>query len=146
MSSIGSPSPSPSSPEVIIGHALANYAKRTDIDLVKDPFTIRVGNCDSPHTIFYVLMEQTLTFDEAKNDDTKLTKCLRLITDGLQVISLHHSFSDSAGLVSLKIAYPQQPYINARTRRSHLHNLSLPELASFLQYESPSPPLSVSEL
>ena len=106
MSPISSPIPWSSSSETILGPTLANYTKRTEIDLVKDPLTIRVGNCDTPDAILDVLLEQALTFDELKNDDAKLTKCLRLIIDRLHVLSAHHALGDSASLVSLEFTYP----------------------------------------
>ena len=111
MSPISSPSLWSSSSEIILGATLANYTRQTEIDLANDPLTIRVGNCHTPNAILDVLLEQALTLDEHKNDDAKLTKCLRLIIDRLHVISANHALGDSASLrvVSLEVTYPQQP-------------------------------------
>jgi hypothetical protein len=106
MSPISSPIPLSSSSEILLGATLASYTKRTEIDLVKDPLTIRVGTCDTPNAILDVLLEQALTFEELKNDDAKLTMCLRLIIDHLHVFSANHAIGDNASVVSLEVRYP----------------------------------------
>jgi hypothetical protein len=106
MSPISSPIPLSSGSEIILGATLASYTRRTEIDLVKDPLTIRVGTCDTPNAILDVLLEQALTFEELKNDDAKLTMCLRLIIDHLHVFSANHAISDNASVVSLEVRYP----------------------------------------
>jgi hypothetical protein len=87
--------------------ALGNYTTQTGIDLVNNPFTIRVKNCDTPNAILDILREQVLPFDGVKHGSAQLLECLtpiRSIIDCLHDFSGHHVPSGSACPVSLAIS------------------------------------------
>ncbi|KAI0290377.1 hypothetical protein BC826DRAFT_545554 [Russula brevipes] len=89
-----SPSEAPSS----FGAALANYTRQTGRDLTKNPVTAKIESCCTPNSIFDVLQDQALVFDEFRNGDSKLVKSLRSIVDGLHAISTYQALGGSASL------------------------------------------------
>jgi len=102
-----SPFPSSSVSDEIFCVALGNYTRQTGIDLMNNPLTIRVKNCDTPNAILDILREQVLAFDGVKHGNAQLLECLmpiRSIIDCLHVFSTHHGPSGSARPVSLAIS------------------------------------------
>jgi hypothetical protein len=88
----------------IFAVALGNYTKQTGIDLMNNPLTIRIKNCDVPNAILDILREQALGFDGVKNGNAQLLECLmpiKAIIDCFYALSGHRSPSGSACPVSL---------------------------------------------
>jgi hypothetical protein len=87
--------------------ALANYTRQTGRDLTTNPVTVKIGTCCTPNSIFDVLQDQALVFDEFRNGDSKLVKSLRSIVDGVHALSINQALGASASLVSPNVQCSQ---------------------------------------
>jgi hypothetical protein len=84
--------------QLILSAALENYSKQTGKHLQNDPLSTEIQLCKSPDDILNVLKMHAEKLD--KNDESKLTKCLNHIVDGLYTLSTNPVLSAGASLVS----------------------------------------------
>jgi hypothetical protein len=82
----------------LILDALDDYAKQTEIDLTKNPFTEALQTCDSPDSILQLLQNRAQAFKDYRDGNWKLINWLS------PVVQVLHGFSpilsEAAGLVS----------------------------------------------
>jgi hypothetical protein len=99
MSSTGQATSSTDNVQLIIG-ALADYARKTGIDLSKNPFAAKLEQSRSPDAILQLLEEREKSFKEYRDGKRRLINCLN------PAVKVLHRFSgilsEAAGLVSRK--------------------------------------------
>ena len=78
---------SPSAIRSIIDAALADYTKLTGTDLSKTPFAIALEQSNSPEAVLQLLHEREKAFNEYRDEDRKLIKCLSPAVNVLQAFS-----------------------------------------------------------
>ena len=98
MSSTAQATSSTSHIRLIIDGALADYSKLTGIDLSNDPFLVTLEQSNSPEAILQLLQEREKTFNEYRDDNRRLIKCLRPAVNVLQAFS--GIMGEAASLVS----------------------------------------------
>jgi hypothetical protein len=99
MSSTGQATSSTDNVQLIID-ALADYARKTGIDLSKNPFAAKLEQSRSPDAILQLLEEREKAFKEYCDGKRRLINCLN------PAVKVLHRFSgilsEAAGLVSRK--------------------------------------------
>jgi hypothetical protein len=104
--------------ETLFNAALAKYTRQTGSDLRDHPLASKIDSCDSPESILDIFQEQAMAFDEFRNDDTKLFKCLRPVVNVLHALSTEPVLRDSASLVShTQFLIIHSVYLNFRCPR-----------------------------
>ena len=89
MSSTRHATPSPNFQLIV--DALAEYAKRTGIDLTKNPFADKIELSNSPDAILELLQEREKAFKEYREGDRTLISCLS------PAVKVLHAFSGILG-------------------------------------------------
>ena len=67
--------------------ALAEYFKKTGKDLRNHPLVSEIESCDSAESMLAIFRKQASAFDDFRNGDPKLIKCLRPIVSNLYAIT-----------------------------------------------------------
>jgi len=70
-----------------ITDALANYAKKTGIDLSKNPFAVAIERANSPGTILELLQEREKAFKDYREGNRRLISCLTPAVNVIQAFS-----------------------------------------------------------
>src|SRR5712671_2229938 len=96
---------SPSAIRSIIDAALADYTKLTGTDLSKTPFAIALEQSNSPEAVLQLLHEREKAFNEYRDDDRKLIKCLSPAVKVLQ------AFSNIVGEAISQVSHACRPAI-----------------------------------
>jgi hypothetical protein len=109
--------PSSSSNFHLIINALADYAKQTGIDLIKNPFAEKIELSSSPEAILELFRERERAFEEYRRGNRRLESCLS------SAVKVLHTFSGILGSVSL-VSY--EPYILACEYLNVVSSGSLP--------------------
>jgi hypothetical protein len=77
--------------QLIIDAALADYAKKTGVDLPKDPFAAALAaaleQSNSPEAILQLLQEREQAFKEHRDGKRRLISCLSPAVNVLQAFS-----------------------------------------------------------
>ncbi len=87
MSSTGQPTSSTSNLQIIIDVALADYTKITGTDLSKTPFAIAIEQSNSPEAILQLFQEREKAFNEYRDGNRRLIKCVSLAVKVIQPFS-----------------------------------------------------------
>src|SRR6266436_6647032 len=87
MSSTGLATSSTSNLQFIIDAALVDYTKITGTDLSKTPFAVALEQSNSPEAILQLLQERLKDFEEYRNDNRRLIKCVGLVVKLIQPLS-----------------------------------------------------------
>ncbi len=88
MTSTGQPTSSTSNIQFIIDAALADYTKITGIDLSKTPFAIALEQSHSPEVILRLLQEREKAFNEYRDGNRRLMKCVSFAVKVIQPFSV----------------------------------------------------------
>jgi hypothetical protein len=98
----------------ILSAALANYLMQTGKDLQSDPLSAEIQRCNSPNEILNVFKKLVEKLDEYSRDDSKLTRYLNHIVDGMYALSTNPGLSAAASLVcQRKFVFPLLIHIDA---------------------------------
>jgi hypothetical protein len=73
--------------------ALAEYFKKTGKDLRNHPLASEIESCDSAESMLAIFRKQASAFDDFRNGDPKLIKCLRLFVNNLYAITSSRALS-----------------------------------------------------
>ena len=92
--------PASSDLEDIINTALVKYSSQTGKDLRDHPLASDINTCDSTDSILVVFRNQARKFDDLRNGDANLIKCLEPLVSSLYAISMSPVFSTVASPVS----------------------------------------------
>src|SRR6266436_9942060 len=87
MSSTGQATSSTSDIQIIIDAALADYTKITGTDLSKTPFAIAIEQSNSPEAILQLFQEREKAFNEYRDGNRRLIKCVSLAVKVIQPFS-----------------------------------------------------------
>ncbi len=87
MSSTVQATSSTSNVQIIINAALANYVKITGTDLSKTPFAVALEQSNSPEVILQLLQEREKAFNEYRDGNRRLMKCVSLAVKVIQPFS-----------------------------------------------------------
>ena len=115
MSSIGQPSPSSSNFQLIVD-ALADYAKQTGIDLIKNPFVKKIQQSNSPEAILELLKEREKTFKSYREVNRRLINYLTPAVKVLQALS--GILGEAVTLVSHNCLIPFREQFNVNSSGS----------------------------
>src|SRR5579863_8674796 len=88
---------------VILNAALAEYSNKTKKDLRNHPLASEIEACDSAESMLAIFQKQAQEFDDFRNGDPKLIKCLRPFVSDLYALSTSpviRSIVGGVGLVS----------------------------------------------
>ena len=88
----------------LIVDALADYAKLTDVDLTRNPFTQKIEHLNSPKAILELLKEREKDFKEDPNLNRRLMSCLSPAVKILHAVS--EFLSKGVSRVSVHIYHP----------------------------------------
>jgi len=99
MSSTGQATSSTDNVRLIIG-AMADYTKKTGIDLSKNPFVTKFKQSNSPEDILQLLEEREKAFKEYREGNRRLINCLN------PAVKVLHRFSGILGKAAGLIHFP----------------------------------------
>jgi hypothetical protein len=85
--------------DAIFGAALAKYSKRTRKDLRNHPLASKIDACTSAESVLVIVRGQAKAFDDFRNGDPKLIKCLEPIINCLYALSTSPVLTNVVGLV-----------------------------------------------
>jgi hypothetical protein len=87
--------------------ALKEYNRKTGIDIVTDPLTVTLLDCDSSDEVLDILQEQAHAFNQHQNGDgaVQLMRQLKPTVDVLLGLSSSGVFGRGFGLVRLRSRY-----------------------------------------
>ena len=91
----------PSNFQAILDAALAEYFKKTGKDLRNHPLASEIDACDSAESMLGIFRKQASAFDDFRNGDPKLIKCLRPFVSNLYAITSSPALSVIVSGVSL---------------------------------------------
>ena len=87
--------------QVILEAALAKYFRRTGKDLRNHSLASEIEACDSAESMLAIFRKQASAFDDFRNGDPKLIKCLRPFVSNLYAITSSPALSVVVSGVSL---------------------------------------------
>ena len=87
--------------QAILDAALAEYFKKTGKDLRNHPLASEIEACDSTESMLAIFRKQASTFDDFRNGDPKLIKCLRPFVSNLYAITRSPALTAAVSGVSL---------------------------------------------
>ncbi len=87
MSSTAQATSSTSNVQIIIDAALADYTKITGTDLSKTPFAVALEQSNSPEVILQLLQGREKAFEEYRDGNRRLMKCINLVVKVIQPFS-----------------------------------------------------------
>jgi hypothetical protein len=128
------PASSSSGFQPLFNAALSTYQAKTKTDLLAHTLAAQLRNCNSPTAILAVLQDLVQKFDQRRNSNEKLTKCLNTTVNVLY--ALCPSLGAGVSLVNL------QWFIFIRDLRSDFHLAGIPTCQSSL-YRDWCPSLGV---
>jgi hypothetical protein len=80
-------STSSSSNTQLINDALVDYAKKTGVDLSKNPFATAIERANSPGAILELLQQREKAFKDYREGNRRLIRCLRPAVNVIQAFS-----------------------------------------------------------
>jgi hypothetical protein len=86
--------------EAIFNDALAEYTKQTKKDLRNLPISSEIDGCKSAESITKIFRDQAKAFDDFRNGDRKLIKCLDFVVDRLYALATSPVLNTIVGLAS----------------------------------------------
>jgi len=87
--------------QAILEAALAEYSKKTGKDLRNHQLTSKIEACDSAESMLTIFRKQASVFDNFRNGDPKLIKCLQPFVSNLYAIMSSPALSAVVSGVSL---------------------------------------------
>jgi len=87
--------------QAILEAALAEYSKKTGKDLRNHQLASEIEACDSAESMLSIFRKQASAFDDFRNGDPKLIKCLRPFVSNLYAIATSPALSAVVSGVSL---------------------------------------------
>jgi len=87
--------------QAILVAALTEYSKKTGKDLRNHQLTSEIEACDSAESMLTIFWKQASAFDDFRNSDPKLIKCLQPFVSNLYAITSSPALSAVISGVSL---------------------------------------------
>ena len=100
MSATPNTTPTPSNFDALFRAALAKYTNQTGKDLRNHPLAHQMDRCATPESLLALFQGQAQTFDEFRNGDHRLIKCLQPVVKCLHALSTSAALCRAVSVVS----------------------------------------------